>query len=60
MLKLFKNSMHQLESFIELKINEEQFQKFARKNNELVVKDIRFNKYQETIMNMIGLDFAEE
>lgn len=60
MLKLFKNSINQLEQFLVLKINEEQFEKFARKNNEIVVKDNKFNRYKETIMNMIGLDFAEE
>ena len=42
------------------RIHGEQLEKFSRKNNELSLKDIKFNKYKETIMNMIGADFAEE
>lgn len=35
-------------------------EKFSRKNNELSLKDIKFDKYKETIMNMINADFAED
>ena len=59
-LSLFKNSIYDLERSLVSRIHGEQLEKFSRKNNELSLKDIKFNKYKETIMNMIGADFAEE
>jgi hypothetical protein len=43
-----------------MRIHGEQLEKFSRKNNELNLKDIKFDKYKETIMNMINADFAED
>lgn len=52
--------MYGLEQNLLKRIHGEQLEKFSRQSNELTLKDIKFGKYKETIMNMISADFAED
>jgi hypothetical protein len=44
-LSIYKKHVNQLEVNLLRRIYGEQLEKFARKNNELNLKDIRYNKY---------------
>lgn len=59
-VNLFKRHIYGLEQTLLKRIHGEQLEKFARQSNELTLKDIKFGKYKETIMNMINADFAED
>ena len=59
-LNIYKQSIGDLETNLLKRIYGEQLEKFSRMNNELSLKEIKFSKYQETIMNMVSANFAEE
>lgn len=59
-VNLFKRHVYGLEQYLLKRIHGEQLEKFSRQSNELTLKDIKFGKYKETIMNMISADFAED
>lgn len=42
------------------KIHGEQLEKFERIKNKKALKDIKFDKYKETIMNKINENFVED
>lgn len=60
LLNIFKQTIGDLETNLLKRIYGEQLEKFSRMNNELSLKEIKFSKYQETIMNMVSANFAEE
>jgi hypothetical protein len=59
-LHLFKQSIYDMERNLVSRVQGEQLEKFDRMKNEHGLKDTKFDKYKETILNMINADFAED
>ncbi len=59
-LSIYKQNIGQLEKTLTDKIQNEQFEKFKRQSNLVLMKNQKFYDYKQAIVNLVGADFAED